>query len=344
MRPIALRIQGELENQAPLHIASERTYPVRGTQIKESDLYPLGQNLRGALGYIFLDMRSRIAKTYENGHPAIYFRDALVKHHDGVFLPVVRLDRGIRGVVYECDKCKFREKYPAEKEPMTGISLGSGGNVKNMFLTDVVSSKNRYRFEAIFNMKAKTPDEEKLVEEYLGEFLAALKYVEDHGLYLGKRNSKGMGKVVLKKLEVKPVTKEEIKKRGDALSQIARKDGKIMIHLLSDTLAKFPPSGEDIARDAKNAAKFFDTEYASYRDPKITHVGKPIELIAQKSFLAMKTGKPRFDSASAVSRGTNLTYQITDALPEFFQALAMAEQLRGMGDRTSFGKGEFVVS
>jgi hypothetical protein len=35
---------------------------------------------------------------------------------------------------------------------------------------------------------------------------------------------------------------------------------------------------------------------------------------------------------------------VTDAVPEFFNALAMAEMLRGIGDRTSFGKGEFVVS
>lgn len=346
MKPLALRIQGELENQSPLHIASERTYQVRGSQVKQSELYPLGQNLRGAFGYLFLDMRSNISKTYENGHPAIYFRDALIKHHDGVFLPVVRLDKGIREVIYECSNsgCKFREKNPADREPMTGISLGTGGIVKNMFLTDVVSSKNRYRFEAIFNMKAKTPEEEKLVEGYLGEFLAALRYAEENGLYLGKRSSKGLGKVLIKKLEIKQVTKEDIKKRADALGQIARKDGKITVHLLSDTLGKFPMSGEDIARDARNAAKYFDPEYNQYKDPKITHFGKPIELVAQKSFLDMKAGKPRFDPASVVSRGTNLTYQITDAQPEFFQALALAEQLRGLGDRTSFGKGEFILS
>lgn len=346
MKPLAFRITGELENQSPLHISTDRTYNFRGTQIKQSDIYPLGQNLRGAFGYVFLAMNGKIANTFENGHPVIYFRDALIKHHDGVFLPSVRLDKGIREVIYECNGCRFKERYPAFKEPMSGISLGSGGNVKNMFLTDIVSGRYRYRFEAIFNMKAKTPDDEKQVEDFLAEFIAALKFIEEHGLYIGKRNSKGLGKVLLKRLDIKPVTMEDIKKRAEAISQIVKKDGQITIHMLSDTLAKFPLSGEDVARDAKNAAKFFDPSYTQYKDPRITHAGKPVELTSQIAFLDMKTkaGKPKVDTANVVSRGTKLSYRIENTAPEFFDALAMAEQLRGLGDRTSFGKGEFIVS
>ena len=43
-----------------------------------------------------------------------------------------------------------------------------------------------------------------------------------------------------------------------------------------------------------------------------------------------------------ISRGTRFRYQVKDAVPELFNALAMAEILRGMGDITSFGKGEFM--
>ncbi len=348
MKPLAFKIQGELENQSALHIATSNTYTQRGAQVKESDLYPLGQNLRGAFGYLFLDMKSKIAETLENGHPVIYFRDALIKHHDGVFLPIIKIDKNIKQVIYECSECLHVDKYPALRQPVTGISLGSEGTVKNMYLTDIVSSKNRFRFEAIFNMKAKNVDEEKLIEEYLAELISTLRYAEDNGLYIGKRNSKGLGKVLLKKLNILPITMEEIKKRAKILSQIVRdEDGKITIHLLSDMISRFPPSGEDIARDAKNAAKFFDPDFTQYKDPKIMHIGKPIELLVNLSFLDLKikSGKPRFDALKTViSRGTKFNYQITEGLPEFFNALAMAEVLRGIGDRTSFGKGEFVIS
>jgi hypothetical protein len=338
MKPLAFKIQGELENQSELHIATNNTYTERGSQIKESDMYPLGQNLRGAFGYLFLEMKSKIADTLKNGHPVIYFKDALIKHHDGTFIPVV----------YECSECLHIDKYPAIRQPMAGISLGSGGTVKNMYMTDVVSGKNRFRFEAIFNMKAKNVEEETLNEEYLAEFICALKYVEDNGLYLGRRNSKGLGKVLLKKLKILPITMDDIKKRAKIISQIVRdEDGKMWIHLFSDTISSFPLSGEDIVRDAKNAAKFFDPDFAQYKDPKIIHIEKPVELPVNLSFLDLKikTGKPRFEAPkSVISRGTRFRYQVTDAVPEFFNALAMAEILRGIGDRTSFGKGEFVVS
>ncbi len=34
-------------------------------------------------------------------------------------------------------------------------------------------------------LKAKNPNEEKLIEEQLAEFIAALRYAEDNGLYMG---------------------------------------------------------------------------------------------------------------------------------------------------------------
>lgn len=348
MRPLAFKIQGELENQSALHIATSNVYDHRGSQVKASDLYPLGQNLRGVFGYIFLDMKSKIVETFENGHPVIYFRDALIKHHDGVFLPIVKTEKNIKQVIYECGECLHVDKYPVIRQPVMGTSLGTDGTVKNTYLTDIVSDKNKFRFEAIFNMKAKNQDEEKQIEEYLAELISALKYAEDYGIYIGKRNSKGLGELRLSKLKIVPITMEDIKRRARILSQITRdEDGKITIHLLSDMIGKFPISGEEMARDAKNAAKFFDPDFVQYRDPKIISVNKPIELPTNLSFLdfKIKSGKPKFDMPkSVISRGTKFGYQITGSTPEFFNALAMAEMLRGIGDRTSFGKGEFVVS
>lgn len=348
MKPLAFKFQGELENQSDMHIATGNSYTEKRTQVKASDLYPLGQNLRGALGYLFLEMKSKIADTLDNGHPVIYFRDALIKHHDGIFIPVIKMDKSIRQVAYECSECLHADKYPCMREPQIGISLGNEGKVKNMYMTDIISSKNRFRFEAIFNMNAKNAVEEKQKEEYLADFISALKYVENNGLNIGKRNSKGLGKIELKKLNILPITMDDIKMRAKIIFQIMQdEDGKMNVHLLSDTIGGFPLSGEDIARDAKNAAKFFDSDFIQYKDPKIMPVEKPIELLVNLSFLDLKvkTGKPRFEvPKTVISRGTKFSYKITESTPEFFNALAMAELLRGLGDRTSFGKGEFMVS
>ncbi len=227
--------------------------------------------------------------------------------------------------------------------------MGSNeGKVKSMYMTDIISSKNRFRFETIFNMNAKNAVEEKQREEYLAEFISALKYVEDNGLNIGKRNSKGLGKVALKKLNIFPITMNDIKKRAKIISQIVRdEDGKMNIHLSSDTIGGFPLSGEDIVRDAKNIPKFFDSNFTQYKDSKIIHVEKPIELLVNLGFLdlKMKTGRPKFEvPKTVILRGTKFSYKITELTSEFFNALAMAELLRGLGDRTSFGKGEFVVS
>lgn len=340
---IAFKINGEFENLSPMHISTEKTYQFRGSILNQSDIYPLGQNIRGAFGYLFMDMKSKIVEMFNNGHPRIYFKDALIKHHDGIFLPILRIDKGIKEVIYECNTCKFKDNSPASREPMSGISLSSEKTVKYMFLTDVVSSRNKYRFEAVFNLKAKNNEEEKIVEEYFAEFMAALKFVEDYGLYVGKRISKGLGKIILKNLQVRPVTLEDIKKRGEAIEKILLKDGKITIHLLSDTIGRFPLE-EEVIRDSKNAAKFFDPKFTQYKDPKILHTGKPIVLTAQKKFMDMKDQKPRFGNENIISRGAKISYQISDTSPEFFSALAMAEQLRGLGDRTTFGKGEFIIS
>jgi hypothetical protein len=60
--------------------------------------------------------------------------------------------------------------------------------------------------------------------------------------------------------------------------------------------------------------------------------------------LKLKNIVTKIVEIQVISRGTRFRYQVTDAVPKFFNALAMAEMLRGMGDRTCLGKGEFVVS
>ena len=54
-------------------------------------------------------------------------------------------------------------------------------------------------------------------------------------------------------------------------------------------------------------------------------------------------GKPRFKTYDMViSRGTKFIYKILEASKEFYTAFAIAE-MKGVGKRTSFGKGEFLI-
>jgi hypothetical protein len=218
--------------------------------------------------------------------------------------------------------------------------------VKHMFQTDAISRAHKFRFEAIVNLKQQTGSDPSLGETYLAEFLSAVKFVEVNGLYVGKRTSKEMGKIKLENASFQVISRQSIDKRASEIAALARSQGKITVLLLSDALAPFPLKGEDLARDAKNASKFFDPEYTPYEDPTMTLVDASVELKTSVSFMDYKqyTNKPRFDKPDhVISRGTSFTYKIPNASNEFYRALATAELLRGIGDRTSFGKGEFVI-
>lgn len=347
MKPLALKVNATIENRAPLHIASSRMYNYRGTRVKVSD-YPLGQNFRGAFGYIFLDMKSDIAETYENNHPRIYFRDALVLHTDGgVFEPNIIVENNRPQIIFRCRKCNFKNKNPLFREPKIGIHLGESKTARNMFLTDIISRQTSFNFEAILSLKSKTNEEQQKIENYSSEFIASLRFVEQNGLYIGKRNSKGMGKIIFKNLSFRKITLEGVKKRAEQIEEIFQNNrNKFSLHLMSDTITNFPLTGEDIIRNVKTTYKFLNPDYKPYKNPIIILKKQSVEYKVSVSFMDLKqtNGVPRFDSPKGViSRGTVFTYSITGASKDFYIALAMAEMLRGIGKRTSFGKGEFKI-
>jgi len=233
---IALRIRGEIENLSSILLNNE--------------LYPMGQVLRGAFGYIFLDMGLKISESYWNGRPILYFRDSFVKCIcNGNILPS-------GNKIYVCDKCGRLVAEPTIKDNVIGTHIGE--HKVNSFYVEAITGKNVFNFEVILNMKNIKGDNEGNVEQRLSDFLGAIKYVEDNGLNIGKRGDKGFGKLIFKKLEKQEINKRDIDRRSDYLaSRVREKEGKMTIHFLSDVVSEKAITSEDILRDCKNAAKFF---------------------------------------------------------------------------------------
>lgn len=357
---IAYRIVGELENQESIGLGGE--------------LYPLGQNIRGAIGYMLLDahlekiiktyengnMNIGLKETYKNGNPVLYFKDCLIlcKNDGGELQPLIRQDtvggRIIKEIVYRCNKCGTIVRNPVSKDKMMGIQISEGCRA-NSFVNDIVTNREKVKFKFEVILKGSSKDS----TEYLAELMATIKFIEKNGLYIGKRKNKGLGKMSLRNIKCNEIGMKEISQMSDAIESKAKKDnGIITMRLVSDTIGKAPITGEDILRDIKNAAKFFDKDWHEYRDswkdPKMSLVGKTIELGERKTlhFLDCKingeTENMKLNKEdSVISRGTQYSYQLYDVdkiNSEFWNAFAIAETCRGIGGRTSFGKGQFIVS
>lgn len=335
METIAFRIRGDLENQSSLGIVNE---------------YPMGQNLRGAFGYIFLDMGlNNISETYGSGHPVLYFRDCLIRHScrdNGLFVP--------SDSVYKCNKCGYMTGRPISKDKMVEVHLAEGG-VRSR-TTDILKEKNRFSFDVIVNMKNKEDgknkdkEEKNYSEKYLSEFLAAIRFVEKEGIYIGKRNAKGMGKMKLSGIEIDKITMDNIMDRVEELGRMLSKDDEMTIHLISDTVAKSPITGDDLIRYINNTMKFFGQWNTGENNREDNRSSTKIELIGKSSesrevgFLDCKNEEVKYDKENAISRGSWFIYKITDLDENFLIGLAMTEILRGIGNRTSFGKGQFILS
>jgi hypothetical protein len=339
----ALKITGELENSSDIII---------------SDFYPLGQHIRGIFGYIFLEMGLKISETYTNGNPIIYFRDCMVKHHDGgIFIP-----DGLK--TYKCSVCKQTVGSPVKQDSIIGINIGHdtfGGGKVNSFYNNAVTGKNVFHLEIVVNLKPLGDGKE---EERTSEFLSALKFAEESGMgtNVGKRIDKGFGKILVKKLTKQIITDAHIERRSDEIaSTIKDNKGKFTIHFLSDIVSKGGLSGEDILRDAKNAAKYFGSWTGAYTEPKIVITRRENDSRGTVEFLDLKIdpvtrdGLPRKSRESVITRGAKFECLIdngqnleniygNDRYRQFFNALATAEMLRGIGDRSSFGKGQFVIT
>ncbi|MHA1341302.1 MAG: hypothetical protein ACTSRZ_15100 [Promethearchaeota archaeon] len=341
----ALRINATLKNIAPLHIYSTRSFKIRNTTIIRSD-YPQGQNFRGAFGYLFLEMGSKLSETYEDGHPVIYYRDGLPIHKkdDGILLPSVLIENNRPRTVYLCNLCKNKFNYPVYLDTINGISMNQY-TVQHFFRTNVITEGHLFRFSAIIKMTKNGINAD--AKDIARDFIAAVMYGNKNGLYIGKRNSKDLGKVEVNNINIEMIAQKDIEKRASEIASIIKKNnGKFSIHLLSDTIAPFPLTQNEIINSIKKTLKFFVPNYPKFDNPTIMPIGgNPPSFKTTIKFLDYKISKgiPRFLSAQAISRGTIFKYKITKESDEFYFGLAACETLMGIGKRTSFGKGEFIV-
>lgn len=358
MAAIAVKVSGELENLSTLCLY---------------DSYPTGQAMRGAFGYVFLEMGLKLAETYsKNVHHVLYFKDCFVKHEKdgGNLIPT-------SSVTYRCDKCNQLVPFPVQKDSVIGIHIEHGqdendkGNDKkndkvNSFYNEAIVSKNSFNFEVVLNMKAFKEDigGESDPERRLSDLMSAIRYVESNGINIGKRNTKGFGKMKLKNVKVKEITNRDIEIRSDEIAIVAKDSGgRMTLHLVSDCIAKGSLYGPDILRETKNAAKFFTKRDmgSGYDEPEINvvrnenYLHKTVEFLDHKinpiTREGVTTNKYKTD---VIARGAKFYCLIdggknleniygNDKYKKFFDSLAIAEMLRGIGERTPFGKGQFKI-
>lgn len=357
---IALKVRGEIENLSSICI--------------NDNLYPLGQVIRGAFGYIFLDMGLKLSETYvKNGRPVLYFRDAFVRHTcGGNVIPT-------GNKIYVCDKCGLLVAEPTVKDSVIGTHIGIGNDGRdktNSFYTDAITDRKIFNFEIILNMKNMGGKEAggkeagaKEVEHRLSEFLSALKYAQDVGIHFGKRKDKGMGKVRLKNVEMKEINKRDIDMRSDEIASMVKDNGgKMTIHFISDIVSKSGSVyGADILKEVKNAAKFYGLwgvegggNGGKDVEPEISIVKRYNDSKSDIVFLDLKADpitrqeSMEKNKVSAILRGAKYECLLdngqgleniygNDKYKRWFDTLACAEMLRGIGERTTFGKGSFII-
>ncbi len=71
-------------------------------------------------------------------------------------------------------------------------------------------------------------------EEYAEEFVAVMKLIEEDGLRLRRRSSKGKGHFIVEDLHFRTVTSRDIRKRAGELE----KKGAINLHFISDVVGE----------------------------------------------------------------------------------------------------------
>jgi hypothetical protein len=208
-----------------------------------------------------------------------------------------------------------------------------------MFRLEVVSKKVTFDFKVIFNLKEG--------DKYLPDFIGALEFAKDNGLNLGKRSYKGLGEIhFLDEFKYKVITREDLAKRANYLSNKAT----LRIRLLSDAIIKENGWSKNkidentFLQSIKKAAKFFYPELRKYKAPSLRLIRQESSRPHKIGFLDKKGQNIRKTLEDAIPRGSVFTYELSSEAPfEFFEAMALSEMCSGIGKRTNFGKGEFVV-
>lgn len=329
---VALVAEGELRNETEVMLGTgakhhrEKAFMSRG--------YPEGQNLRGAMGYLFLDAQAALIQSYKDSNPAaIYFRDARPRHRDGGELLPVNV-KG-RFVNYRCSKCGSIERFPSRMSPIKAVKLDRRKNSVNaMYSQFGIVGPHMFDFRAALALKGGNG-------EHAHEFIGALERFAEEGIRLGRKKRKGKGRFSLGELNYSTVTLDDIRGRAEELSSM----DELNMHFLSDVVVEDEGSLTQglILRSIKNTAKFLHPGYEPYPGPTVKISVESLK--TQKGvFLDKKVGqRQRVDNPNIVPRGAIARMKVFEAHQMFWEALALAECCTGIGSRTSSGKGEFTV-
>jgi len=328
---VGLIAEGELRNITEVHLGTGfknrlgvvTTYP-----------YPQGQQIHGFFGYEVLYGNANVASSWKrNAITLCYFRDALVKHEcGGYFYPVV-VNKRFQN--YKCSNCGQIVRSPTRRGLVLFTRVNRYTGKAHAWRTECIVRGHRFRFKAIYNMKRGV--------DYVDEFVAMIKMAEEEGVRLGARVGKGKGLFELENVRFSKITTGDIKKRANDL----KKKSGLTFHFISDVVGE-AITPELILRSVKNAGKFFYPEYESYDNPFVRVAWKEQLPPRQLKRLHRKVGEEWVGKGVVVKKmvvpaGAKIRLEIADAEDMFYECLATAELLMGVGEETSVGKGEFVV-
>jgi len=327
---VALVAEGVISNVTEYHLGTgfKNKYGVPTTYS-----YPQGQHIRGSIGYELLHVNAELSKSFlDENASLIYFKDAIPLHEDnGLLLPFVAEGKYQN---FKCNVCNQVLRYPTKKGTIVQTRLDRKTGRALSFRLEAITRGYRYRFKAALNMRRG--------EDYAEEFVAIMKLIEENGLKLGRRNGKGKGHFKIAKLDFKMIKTGDIKKRA---KELEKKD-RLTLHFVSDFVGEL--TGETIVKGIKNAGRHFHPDYESYEDPFVRVVRRealnPRKVLSLHRKVTDGMGKNVILKDMAIPAGAKVQIEFAEKPPEmFYECLAIAEMVRGIGSKTSFGKGEFVV-
>jgi hypothetical protein len=322
---VALVAEGIIRNITETHLGIgvkdrkgvDQTYP-----------YPMGQHFRGFFGYVLDDFGSKLQESWKkDAKGLVYFKDGLVRHQCGGWLYPIVVEKKFQN--YECVQCKQKLKFATRVEMVVSTKIDRTTGRAYLYRMNCITGRHEFRFKAVLNLKHG--------KDFEKDFVAMIRYAEEEGIRLGRRSRKGKGRFVLDNVKFYYISLSDIKRRA---KELAKRD-EITIHFVSDLVSP-ELTGEVIVRGARNAVKFFHPEYESYGDPYCKVLWKEHLPSTTRVFLDFKD-RPLMTPEKVIPAGAKVRIQFANTCDLFYEGLAIAEMLKGVGKRNTFGKGEFRI-
>lgn len=298
-----------------MDIAKKYTVYFEGTALMKD--IPEGTQIRGAFGETMLNLDLPAKTQFENNTPTtFYFHDAFPVHTDGgIGYPLYGKDKMVH---YFCSKCTQLVNYNYGQITLSRLDR----DTKKVSIFPADSVTGRFVFDIVANLRF--AEQVQDLEDVLG-------FIKDYGLRIGKRHNKG-NKLTVTKVESNTVNETDIEKRADHIQASEH----FNIHFLSNAIIKTEPKQSMIT-----ALHFFMPNAGMIEGNLIINVPASVNIFMlhykqtdKRLYKTEERGAPKGYTTPAVVQTPNKTFYI---------ALALAEQLYGIGDWVPFGKGNFKI-